>query len=121
MTHVGGLQAATYNPPALFYSLTYNFSSHGPSLSAIFPPMASLSLSPSLSHSKGFAFQFHDLRMSTAKSSGKKRVSKSEASKMGKLKRVAIEYDFDLDLSRSVLPPGGYLHGIKPSVYYQVI
>ncbi|KAI8548199.1 hypothetical protein RHMOL_Rhmol07G0254400 [Rhododendron molle] len=43
--------------------------------------------------------------MSTAKSSGKKRVSKSEASKMGKLKRVAIEDDFDLDLSRSVLPP----------------
>ncbi|KAI8532374.1 hypothetical protein RHMOL_Rhmol11G0210100 [Rhododendron molle] len=38
--------------------------------------------------------------MSTAKSSGKKRVSESEASKMGKLKRVAIEDDFDLDLSR---------------------
>ncbi|KAI8572335.1 hypothetical protein RHMOL_Rhmol01G0190300 [Rhododendron molle] len=46
--------------------------------------------------------------MSTAESSGKKRVSKSKASKMGKLKRVAMEDDFDLDLSRYVkedLPP----------------
>ncbi|KAI8551140.1 hypothetical protein RHMOL_Rhmol06G0162000 [Rhododendron molle] len=112
------------------------------SLSAIFPPMAPLSLSLSLSHSKGFAFQFHDLTAAISrsphdaldqwvwvityckKSSGNKRVSESEASKMGKLKRLAIKDDFDLDLSRSVLPPGEttpvvndlttlQLHGLK--------
>ncbi|KAI8525519.1 hypothetical protein RHMOL_Rhmol13G0236500 [Rhododendron molle] len=40
--------------------------------------------------------------MSAAKSSGKKRVSESEASKTEKLKRVAIEDDFDLDLSSDI-------------------
>ncbi|XP_058198053.1 uncharacterized protein LOC131313643 [Rhododendron vialii] len=42
--------------------------------------------------------------MSAAKSSGKKRVSESEASKTEKQKRVAIEddFDFDLDLSSDI-------------------
>ncbi|KAH7838090.1 hypothetical protein Vadar_021949 [Vaccinium darrowii] len=40
--------------------------------------------------------------MSTAKSSGKKRVSESENLKTEKLKRVDVEDDFDLDLSSDI-------------------
>ncbi|CAL5411239.1 unnamed protein product [Camellia sinensis] len=40
--------------------------------------------------------------MSTVKSSAKKRVSESEASKLEKLKRVVAEDDFDADLSNDI-------------------
>lgn len=40
--------------------------------------------------------------MSKVKSSGKKRVSESEASKLEKLKRVVAEDDFDADLSNDI-------------------